>query len=60
MKLDLGGKKDNEKITKCAPNDSFGAHLCAKVRNLCTKVRHIYYINVRQSEGRKKSAPLRQ
>ena len=30
------------------------AHLCHKVKNLCHKVRHIYYINVPQSEERKK------
>ena len=31
------------------------AYICTpKVRNLYAKVRHIYYINVRQSEGREK------
>ena len=47
-------KKANEKIKKCATNDSFVAHLCHKVRNLCHKSEAIYYINVPQSEGREK------
>ena len=47
-----------EKITKCAPNATNGAHLCAKVWDLCAKVWFIYYINVRQIVGCKKSAPL--
>ena len=47
-----------KKLQKCAPNDSNGAHLCTKVRNFCAKARYIYYINVRQSEGRKKKCAI--
>ena len=35
------------------------AYICTpKVRDLYAKVRHIYYINVRQSVGSKRSTPL--
>ena len=51
MKLDLGWKKANEKITKCTPNATNGVHLYAKVWDLYAKVWHIYYINVPQIVG---------
>ena len=45
-------------MKKCAPNASNGAHLCAKVGDLCAKVGNIYYINVRQIEGREKKCAI--
>ena len=52
-------KKLMKKFKKCAPNASNGAHLCPKSEDLYPKSEAIYYINVPQSEGGEKSAPLR-
>ena len=52
-------KKKLQKVyPKCTPNASNGVHLYPKVRNLCAKVRHIYYINVPQIEGGEKKYPI--
>ena len=45
-------------LQKCATNDSFVAHLCHKVRNLCHKSEGIYYINVPQSEEHEKKCHI--
>ena len=63
MKLEIGKKGirkalDSEKMTKCTPNDKNGVHLYTRVWNLYAKVWHIYYINVRQIVGSKRSTPL--
>ena len=62
--IDLYWKKSNEKIKKCAPNASNGAHLCAKSEGFLLQSETNYYINVRQSEGGEKrctiEAPVRE